>query len=237
MAITQISLTSGTTWTVPSDFDPNSNTVECIEGGQDGTDGHNGSKTQGGDGSPGGRGGRFEGINNFQVNPGDVCTISIGANGASPGATWISKTGSAPTTASDGCLAQQTGSVGDYGNDAGTPGSGTAHSGATPGVGGIGSGAGGNAGSGSGRTPGSMSPAWDSGIGPGTGGTAGAYNGGDGGNGTNYGAGGGGGGGGRAGTTGNAGGTKGTGTPGIIVIRYTPRPSGGIQFRAFIWGH
>ena len=243
MAITQIVLTSGTSWTVPDDFDPNSNTVECIEGGTDGNKGQNGrlaSKAPtGGDGGDSGAGGRFQGINNFQVNPGDVCTINIGASaGGSTGhsapspknPTWISKTGSIPTITSDGCSASTASPVGDYGNNGGPAQTGSSNSGSTGGSGKAGGGAGGRNGAGSGATPGAMTVPWDGGIGPGTGGAAGGV----GGAASNYGGGGGSGKGGNGPNT--AGSNGGAGTQGVIVIRYTPRAQGGTKFRSFIFG-
>lgn len=238
MAITEIILTSGTTWAVPVDFDPNNNTVECIEGGENGGGGSNGlvvGKTStGGNGGDSGQGGRFEGITNFQVSYGMTCTINIGAANAAKtvnNPTWISKTGSIPTTAADGCLAKTGASVGNYGYDGGPTVVGGNNSGSTGGSGKAGGGAGGNAGAASGATPGAMSPAW-SGASPGTGGTAG----GTGGNATNYGAGGGSGKGGNGPSSpGSAGGA---GKQGVIVIRYTPYvpPASTVTFRASIIG-
>ena len=241
MAITQIVLTSGTTWTVPADFDPNSNTVECIEGGQTGRGGGTGTKSAGATGGRSGQGGRFEGITNFQVSPGDSCTISIGAVSASHASTatnnptWISKTGTLPVLSSDGCIASGSAPVGDFGNN-GAPGIlGNGNSGGTGGAGKNGGGAGGNNGAASGATAGSMSPAWTGGYAPGSGGIYNSGSG-NGGAGNPYGAGGASGGGGGSGN--KPGGTGGVGTQGIIVISYTPYvpASGGISFRASIIG-
>lgn len=244
MTITQIVLTSGTSWTVPDDFDSNNNTIECLTSGASGANGTNSSKTVAGDGGNGGNGGVLTGLNNFSATPGTTLTFVVGAGAtAFRQATWISNTGVAPTSTSEGVLSSGTiaNCIGDYTFNGGGGGAGgnPPQSGQS-GAGGAGGGAAGNASTGSGKNPGSMSPAW-TGIGPGTGG-----NGGTGGNsgsdgnpgspGTNYGAGGGGGGG--AGNGSHAGGAGGAGAPGVIVIRYTPvaPSSGGPQFRAYVIG-
>lgn len=227
MTITQIVLTSGTSWTVPDDWnnDDVNSTIDALEAGQDGVHGGAASKSTQGVGGDGGGGGLLSRVTNFQANPGDTLTINIGAAGASPGATWLSNTGVAPTSTSEGVKAAASGAVGDetHAGQAGAPDSGLP----TPTSGGDG-----------GDASTLFDPGWD-GIAPGTGGAGGPEattnggKGGDGQDGTLYGGGGGGGGGGKAAN--GSGGAQGLGQQGVIVIRYTPKAtSSGPQFRAYV---
>jgi len=110
-----IFLTSGTTWTVPSDWNSSNNSIETIGGGAGGAQG---TSASGGHGGAGGGGGAYSEISNLALTPGASITISIGsggsagvASGANPtaggdtyfngtsctGASVCAKGGSAPT--------------------------------------------------------------------------------------------------------------------------------------------
>ena len=67
-----IALTSGTSWTVPSDWNNANNSVECIGGG-------GGSGNQGGSG---GGGGAYSKSSNLTLTPGNSIPIAIGAGGS-----------------------------------------------------------------------------------------------------------------------------------------------------------
>lgn len=98
-----IFLTSGTTWTVPADWDSANNTIEAIGGGG------------GGFSTRGGGGAAYSKTNNLVLTPGSTVTIRIGAGGApwaDGGDTWLSTTGSAPSATSQGVLAK----AGRYGD-------------------------------------------------------------------------------------------------------------------------
>ena len=206
-------LTSGTSWTVPSDWNSETNSVEVIGGG-----GAGGSDANRGAAGGGAGGGAYAKITNTAIFfPGSSYTIQVGAGGTpgGPGGgnaggagtdTWISTTGSAPAATSQGVLAK--GGGGGSMNTAGSGGSAGSSIGTVTfsgGTGGAGvNGGGGGGGSGFAATGGSG----------GSGGNAGATSGG-----------GGGGGDGGASTTngspgvpasaaGGAGGTGGTGTAG-----------------------
>lgn len=71
---TQIILTSGTSWTVPSDWNNYDNKIEVIGGGGSGAGEYNAS-------SPGGGGGAYSRIDNTPLSPGASITYAIGAGG------------------------------------------------------------------------------------------------------------------------------------------------------------
>src|SRR5215467_14464855 len=79
-----ITLTSGTSWTVPANFDPTKNTIECYGGGGGGGMGATAAVAPGGGGGGGG-GGAYSSIANLALAPGAVIPISIGAAGFSNG--------------------------------------------------------------------------------------------------------------------------------------------------------
>lgn len=201
---TQIFLTSGTSWTVPSDWNNASNTIECIGGGQNGA---------GTDGS-GGQGGGYGKVTN-QAASGSI-SIQVGTNGATATSSWWNSTA---TVRGKGGGSADT-NVGSTTFAGGTGGSSAGGGGGAAGP----NGAGGNGGgfNGSGGTG-------DNGSG-GSGGTTGHA----GGNGTEYDAshGSGGGGGGNSSGAGGAGGlygggggggfSAGSGAKGLIVVTYTP---------------
>ena len=99
-----IFLTSGSTWTVPSDFNPSNNKIEAIGGG-------GGSGSAWPSGGSGGGGGAYTKLTNFFVSPGAVVNINIGTGAATPtangGDTWLNTlTASAPTSSTTGLLAK-----------------------------------------------------------------------------------------------------------------------------------
>lgn len=230
-------LTTGTSWTVPVDFDPSSNTIEGIGGGGGGGGGTTGTAAQGRGGGGAGGGGEYRKISNF--NPAGSGSISyVIGQGGSLGAANASGTNGTDTTwnstslvAKGGLLGANTGAgTGGAGGTGGTGGTGAAgnnnggkggdggkRSVTLGGGGGGGGGAGGTSavgGAGTNGTAGSTGGAGGAG-GAASGGTAGASNGGAGGAGTVWtdtvalttGGAGGGGGGGLAGA--GAGGTAG----------------------------
>ncbi len=70
-----IFLTSGTTWTVPADWNNAANTIECIGGGASGAG--NTSLSQ-----AGGGGGAYAAISNLLLTPGNIINLQVGAGGA-----------------------------------------------------------------------------------------------------------------------------------------------------------
>lgn len=245
-------LTSGTSWTVPADFDATINTIETIGAGGGG--GGNG-------GAGGGGGGGYSKIANLNIAPGANITYQVGTagagstttgstggdtyfNGASIGASSVGAKGGGGGAVGGGGGSPAGGTGGASGSGVGT----TKFSGGAGGNGngaGIPGGGGGAAGlNGSGNTGPNAGGSGDAGFG-GAGGAAGTGAGSPGGNGTEYdashGSGGGGGGAGNNGGTnpGGAGGlygaggggagnngvtaqTGGIGSQGLIRITYTP---------------
>lgn len=83
----QIFLTSGTTWTVPSDWNNVHNSIEAIGGGGGGGGGFSESSGSGGAAGGGGGAGAYSIVHNVSLTPGSIVTISVGAagSGGSPG--------------------------------------------------------------------------------------------------------------------------------------------------------
>jgi len=77
-----VTLTSGTSWTVPANFDPTKNTVECYGGGGPGGQGWS-DPSNFIYGGGGGGGGAYAKGTNLNLTPGTVITISIGAGDGS----------------------------------------------------------------------------------------------------------------------------------------------------------
>jgi len=77
----QIFLTSGTTWTVPTDWNNSNNTVELIGGGGGAGSGFSDSSGSGGEGGGAGGGGAYSKITNITLVPGSSVAIAIGAGG------------------------------------------------------------------------------------------------------------------------------------------------------------
>jgi len=118
-------ITSGVSYTLPSNWNPSNNLVECIGGGGNGNSGASGAGPPGN----GGPGGGYASVTNLNIAAGTTMTVSSGIAAD----TWISSTGSAPTSTSQGVLAQggssgstQIGSVTYTGGTAGPYGGGAA---------------------------------------------------------------------------------------------------------------
>src|SRR5258707_11255963 len=75
--MTTMFLTSGTTWTVPNDWNNSSNTIEAIGAGGGGAGGHLASGNPG----AGGGGGAYATISNVALTPGASIAIQIGQGG------------------------------------------------------------------------------------------------------------------------------------------------------------
>lgn len=237
-APTIIFLTTGSSWTVPSDWNPYNNSIEVIGGGGGGA---NGAAAQGGSGAGAG-GGAYSKAVNVAMPASTSVTMNIGAAGSAGGGlggdTFICNTNSGCTAInSSGVVAgakggagasaqtggtggQASGGVGSTKNNGGDGGGGVTNSTGTSGAyGGGGGGAGGLSAAGNNGTAGASGSGSVGGQGDGTnggsGGTSASANsaGGSGGNGTewdsNHGSGGGGAGGG-AGSNGINGGAGGT---------------------------
>ncbi len=96
-------LTSGSTWTVPDDWNSASNTIEVIGGGGSGM-----TSGSGGAGSSGGGGGAYSKITNAELIPGSTVTYSVGAGGSgnqvSGGDTWLCETTTSCTAITGGSV-------------------------------------------------------------------------------------------------------------------------------------
>ena len=99
MAYIIVAITSGTSWTVPSDYGTPS-TVDCIGGGEGGV-----ANAQGGGG---GGGGAFARLNNMALTPGSSVPIQIGGypSGSHVKDTWFM---SATTVLAKGAVGQNGG--------------------------------------------------------------------------------------------------------------------------------
>lgn len=237
-----ILLTSGTTWTVPSDF-TSTNTVVCIGPGATGVLGGPANPCCGilGSGGPGGAGGAWASVSNLSLTPLSSINIHIGAGGSGTD-TWFNGTTLAGSSVgakssngtTGGSGASSIGTSKNSGGNGGANGSGGVFAGGGGGAGGPnGAGAAGAAGNGISGGAGGNGDAGSGGAG-GTGGSAGSP-------GTEYtitagGTAGSGGGGGAAMASGGAGGnygaggagaftnsfSGGVGAPGVIIVTYTP---------------
>jgi phage minor structural protein len=170
---------SGTTFTVPSDWNNSNNTIEGIGGGAGGGAGVANTR-----GAGGGGGGMYKKKNNvsltlgasvaFAIGGGGGAGVSSGQNGGAGGNTTFATTtmvasgGGAPSGATAG--AGGTGGTGDVGHDGAAGAAGQV---GTTASGGRGGGAGGPSTAGSGQTGGTPSDPWGTGQGPGNGGNAG----------------------------------------------------------------
>lgn len=206
-------LTSGSSWSVPSDFNPSSNTIHLFGGGGGGA---NGYSTVGKTGGGGGGGGGYTRATNVALTPSGSVAITVGgggaggSSGAAGGTTSISgytANGGGGGTATTG---NSTGGGGGYGATyyGGNGGAGAISGTNTGGGGGGGAGGpngtGGNGGTGYGS---STSPAGGGGGGNGggtNGGNGTSTNGGDGGDSI------------VSSTTGGSGGSTGPGTSGTF---------------------
>lgn len=129
----EIILNSGTTWTVPNDWNDNDNSIECWGAGASGT-GHSGSKQT--DGHPGGGAGAYCRGDNIALTPNATVQVRIGAG---PSGTSSAGTAGGHTSfnATDLANAVSNGDAISVAAPGGSPGSGTG-SGGTGGPGGIG---------------------------------------------------------------------------------------------------
>lgn len=207
-----ITLTSGTSWTVPSNWNSHCNTVEVIGGG-------------GGGGAPGGGGGgAYSLASNITLTSGAATMYAIGSGGgasATGGDTYFCTASSNCTSIGGSAVVvgAKGGSGGSgAGGSGGTTGSGVGTTKRTGGAGGSGSGCSGGGGGGAAGSTSDGGNGSAPGGGTGGGGSAGIGGGGGtclyGGPGSNYGGGGGG-----AGSYSSSGGA---GALGVIVIRYNP---------------
>lgn len=130
---TIIFLTSGSSWTVPNDWNNSNNTIEVIGGGGGGGGG-NGFAGAGG----GGGGGAYSKIVNTSHSPGDTVYISVGTGGpagayianagSAGGDTWFNNVNAPATSTTGGALAKG-GAGGTSGGWAGNAAGGAAASG------------------------------------------------------------------------------------------------------------
>src|SRR5438132_1332120 len=88
--MTTIILTSGSTWTVPADFNSFDNRIEVLGGGGNGAAGSGGG-VLGGPGGNGGGGGAYTFLKNVSLLAGSTVNIQIGTGGAasSLSRTWF----------------------------------------------------------------------------------------------------------------------------------------------------
>ncbi len=141
----QIFLTSGTTWTVPTDWVNSNNSIEVIGGGGGGGGGFQQTTGNGGYGGGGGGGGGYSKAVNVTLTPGAVVGINIGtagsggassANGTGGGDTYLCNSTASCTSLSDTAVvaSAQGGALGAAGTT-GAVGAGGAGGAATSGVG------------------------------------------------------------------------------------------------------
>jgi hypothetical protein len=242
-AQTVIFLTSGSSWTVPSDWNSSDNTIEVIGSGGE----HRANPSASG----GNGGGSYSRISNLALTPNSMVSFQVGVSGIDAlhgAATWfngtsisnasVSAAGGCSTTSTTNCANNISSNVGSLINKGGKGGN-TATSFTSGGGGAAGPNGNGDRGSDSGTTKGGAGGAGDAGFGGagGPGSIGGLGNGGSGGteytasNGDKAGSGGGGGGAAIQGGTGGGygGGAAGSttsvadpGAGGLIVITYTP---------------
>jgi hypothetical protein len=225
--MTTVFLVSGTSWTVPSDWNSAANTVEAIGGGEFGESGADNQFVNGG---AGGIGAYYCKISNFSATSGNSVPIAIGSNLGTDtkfNTSSLVAPGGGSATTPVGTV-QNAGGAGGVDNAANLNGGGGGGAGGPNGVGAAGqntssgitggTGDSGHGGTGGTNANGSNGTEFDASHGSGGGGSGATAGTGSAWNGGNYGAGGGGG----DGLDGSAGGNGG---PGIIVITYTP--SGG----------
>ena len=77
MADKVIFLTSGNTWTVPTDWNSSANSIECIGGGASGNTSSGGNNAAGGGG-----GGAYSKILNITLTINDSISYTIGSGGS-----------------------------------------------------------------------------------------------------------------------------------------------------------
>jgi hypothetical protein len=104
----QIFLTSGTSWTVPSDWVNTDNIIEVIGGGGGAGSGYSDSSGSGGEGGGGGGAGGYSQVTNTTLQPGTVVTVAVGGAGAGGTATSAGLPGNAGGNGGDTYLCSST---------------------------------------------------------------------------------------------------------------------------------
>lgn len=128
-ASTVVFLTSGASWTVPSDWNSSNNTIEVIGGGGGGRAGNTGA----GDGAGGGA---YSKVTNLSLTPGASVTYAVGTGGAAgPSETAGGDTYLCNSTSNCASIAGTAVQVGAKGGGTGGGGSGGAGGNAASGVG------------------------------------------------------------------------------------------------------
>lgn len=120
-----IFLTTGTSWTVPSDWNSLNNKIEVIGGGGGGAAGGNGGDTAGGSGGGSGGGSAYSLKNNVSLTRGGTATIQIGSAGSAGvagGDTFFNRTAGAAGTCADTVSACAKGGAGGSGTTGGAGG-------------------------------------------------------------------------------------------------------------------
>ena len=134
----QTFITSGTSWSVPTDWNSTNNTIEVIGGGGGAGGGFKDSSGSGGGGGGGGGAGGYSRVSNVALTPGSTVTIAVGAagsggiestNGTAGGDTYLCNSTSGCTSITDSSVI-----VGAKGGGLGQAGSAT--NGGTGGTGG-----------------------------------------------------------------------------------------------------
>jgi hypothetical protein len=93
-----LTTTGANTWSVDPSWDSSANRVECIGGGGNGAAPYNtGNPTAG-------HGGTYASVTNLTLTPGGSASYNISAGNT--GDTWLSNTGVAPTSTTEGTLAK-----------------------------------------------------------------------------------------------------------------------------------
>lgn len=134
-------ITSGTTWTVPADWNNSDNTIEVIGGGGGGGNGGAGDGSNAGSGGGGGGGGGYAKATNVTLTPGSSVNIQIGSGGPAAtagGDTYFNRGVSATTTCSTSepqSVCAKGGRGGTSGVNNGTAGTGGAGGSITDGIG------------------------------------------------------------------------------------------------------
>lgn len=182
---TVIFLTSGSSWTVPADWNSASNTIEVIGGGGGGGGGRSRPVLESPQGGGGGGGGAYAKIANVSLTPSGSVSYSIGTAGSagaasgagdSGGDTWFSSTGtllakggsggSDPSVGTGGAGGNAGSSVGSVTHNGGAGGNGSTGTGGSAGGGGAaGPNGNGNNGGGSGSPSGGSGDAGYGGAG------------------------------------------------------------------------
>ncbi len=139
-------ITSGTSWTVPNDWNDNDNSIEVVGGGGGGANG-TASSTSGGLGGGGGGGGGYSKITNLDLTPNSSVSLAVGSGGSVGSAGGSTYFNGSSCASSSVCA---TGGGGGSGTNGGSGGVASVGSGYSGGNGGSGGAASTNAGGGGG---------------------------------------------------------------------------------------